>query len=192
MKLDVEPFSTNKKKHQIILTHTGRVVGDYLTSLKKRLRGKSKKVPNYVISRDGVVYELMKPETHRAFFNDVDIDNTSIIISLENLGWLDKEPLKNSYINWIGNIYSGEVVQKKWRDYFIWQPYTTEQMNSLVELCEKLMKEFKIDKKFVGHNTKVPGVRKYCGIVTRSNFDSNFTDLSPAFDYELFAKLIEK
>ena len=108
------------------------------------------------------------------------------------MGWLDKEPLKNSYINWIGNIYSGEVVQKKWRDYFIWQPYTTEQMESLVELCEKLMKEFKIDKKFVGHNTKVPGVRKYCGIVTRSNFDSNFTDLSPAFDYELFSKLIEK
>ena len=74
----IESFSKNNKKHQIILTHTGRVVGDYLTSIKRRLRGKSRKVPNYVISREGVVYELMKPETHRAFFNDKEIDDTSI------------------------------------------------------------------------------------------------------------------
>ena len=51
----IESFSKNKEKHQIILTHTGRVVGDYLTSVKRRLRGKSKKVPNYVVSRDGKI-----------------------------------------------------------------------------------------------------------------------------------------
>ena len=53
------------------------------------------------------------------------------------------------------------------------------------------MKKFKIDKKFVGHNTKVSGVERYEGITTRSNYDSKYTDLSPAFDYELFSKLIE-
>ena len=191
MKLEIEPFSTNKNKHQIILTHTSRNVDDYLMSITKRLGGKTKKVPNYVIGRDGEVHQLMEPHTHRSFFKDSEIDEISIIVSLENLGWLEKEPLKNSYINWIGNIYTGDVVEKKWRDYFVWQPYTTEQMESLVELCKTLMKKFKIDKKFVGHNTKVSGVERYEGITTRSNYDSKYTDLSPAFDYELFSKLIE-
>ena len=191
MKLEIEPFSTNKNKHQIILTHTSRNVDDYLMSITKRLSGKTKKVPNYVIGRDGEVHQLMEPHTHRSFFKDSEIDEISIIVSLENLGWLEKEPLKNSYINWIGNIYTGDVVEKKWRDYFVWQPYTTEQMESLVELCKTLMKKFKIDKKFVGHNTKVSGVERYEGITTRSNYDSKYTDLSPAFDYELFSKLIE-
>lgn len=191
MKLEIEPFSTNKNKHQIILTHTSRNVDDYLMSITKRLGGKTKKVPNYVIGRDGEVHQLMEPHTHRSFFNDSEIEEISIIVSLENLGWLEKEPLKNSYINWIGNIYTGDVVEKKWRDYFVWQPYTTEQMESLVELCKTLMKKFKIDKKFVGHNTKVSGVQRYEGITTRSNYDSKYTDLSPAFNYELFLKLIE-
>ena len=191
MKLEIEPFSTNKNKHQIILTHTSRNVDDYLMSITKRLGGKTKKVPNYVIGRDGEVHQLMEPHTHRSFFKDSEIDEISIIVSLENLGWLEKEPLKNSYINWIGNIYTGDVVEKKWRDYFVWQPYTTEQMESLVELCKTLMKKFKIDKKFVGHNTKVSGVERYEGITTRSNYDSKYTDLSPAFNYELFSKLIE-
>lgn len=191
MKLEIEPFSTNKNKHQIILTHTSRNVDDYLMSITKRLGGKTKKVPNYVIGRDGEVHQLMEPNTHRSFFKDNEVDEISIIVSLENLGWLEKEPLKNSYINWIGNIYTGDVVEKKWRDYFVWQPYTTEQMESLVELCKTLMKKFKIDKKFVGHNTKVSGVERYEGITTRSNYDSKYTDLSPAFDYELFSKLIE-
>lgn len=191
MKLEVEPFSTNKNKHQIILTHTSRNVDDYLMSITKRLGGKTKKVPNYVIGRDGEVYQLLEPDTHRSFFNDKGVDEISIIVSLENLGWLEKEPLKSSYINWIGNIYTGDVIEKKWRDYFIWQPYTTEQIESLVELCKSLIKKFKIDKKFVGHNTKVSGVERYEGITTRSNYDSKYTDLSPAFDYELFLKLIE-
>ena len=191
MKLEIEPFSTNKNKHQIILTHTSRNVDDYLMSITKRLGGKTKKVPNYVIGRNGVVHQLMEPYTHRSFFKDNEIDEISIIVSLENLGWLEKEPLKNSYINWIGNIYTGDVVEKKWRDYFVWQPYTTEQMESLVMLCKDLMKKFKIDKKFVGHNTKVSGAERYEGITTRSNYDSKYTDLSPAFNYELFSKLIE-
>ena len=191
MKMDVEPFSTNKKKHQIILTHTSRNVDDYLMSINKRLGGKLKKIPNYIIGRDGEVHQLMEPQNYRSFFNEKSVNEESIIISLENLGWLEKEPLKNSYINWIGNIYTGDVIEKKWRDYFIWQPYTTKQMESLAKLCDTLMKKFKINKKFVGHNTKVSGVERYEGITTRSNYDSKYTDLSPAFDYDLFSKLIE-
>ena len=168
----------SKKKNQIILTHTSRDVEEYLTSLKYRMNGKFNRVPHYVISKEGTVIKLLKDEAYSNYFQEINVNRNSIIVCLENLGWLEKVPLKDYYTNWIGNIYSGEVVEKKWRDYFIWQPYTTEQMNSLVELCEKLMKQFKIDNKFVGHNTKVPGVKKYNGIVTRSNLDRKSTRLN--------------
>jgi len=43
----------------------------------------------------------------------------------------------------------------------------------------------------VGHNTKINGVQKFEGVVTRSNFYSDRTDLSPAFNFEEFLKKIE-
>jgi hypothetical protein len=55
-------------------------------------------------------------------------------------------------------------------------------------LCVKLTKETNIPLKSVEHNTKINGIEKFEGIVTRSNFDSEFTDVSPAFNFELFIK----
>jgi hypothetical protein len=40
----------------------------------------------------------------------------------------------------------------------------------------------------VEHNTKINGIEKFEGIVTKSNFDSDFTDVSPAFNFEYFIK----
>jgi hypothetical protein len=42
----------------------------------------------------------------------------------------------------------------------------------------------------VGHNTKINGIEKYEGVVTKSNFDLNFTDVSPSFNFEKFLKKI--
>ena len=120
------------------------------------------------------------------------INKNSIIISLENLGWLEKEPLKDQHINWIGNIYKGNIIEKKWRDYFFWHPYSDIQLTVCAELCKMLTEKFSIDKKCIGHNTKVDGVQKYNGIITRSNLDSEYTDVSPAFDFEMFINEIEK
>jgi len=115
----------------------------------------------------------------------------SIVICLENLGWLQKTPLGLSYSNWIGDIYSKSIFQKKWKDKLYWEPYSEEQLNSLVELSKKLLVKFSIDNKFIGHNTKVDGVKLFNGIVCRSNYNSRYTDISPAFDYEKFKNLIE-
>jgi N-acetyl-anhydromuramyl-L-alanine amidase AmpD len=188
---EFKPTGKQKKKKQIILTHSSREIKNYLMSLKHRYNGKYDKIPNYVINREGKILKLLNDNEHSNYFSDTNINRNSIIICLENLGWMEKEPLKNSHINWIGNIYKEKIYEKKWRDYFFWQPYTEIQIENTVELCKKLTKELSINKECIGHNTKINGVERYEGIVTKSNFDIEFTDVSPAFNFEQFINKIE-
>jgi N-acetyl-anhydromuramyl-L-alanine amidase AmpD len=185
------PTGKQKKKKQIILCHTSREVEEYLASLKFRYNGKFDRIPNYVITRDGKILQLLSDISYTNYFNNENINRNSIIICLENLGWLEKKPLTNSYINWKGSIYNEQVYEKKWRDYFFWEPYTTSQIESTADLCNQLNETLRIDNRCIGHNTKVVGVENFEGIVTKSNFDSDFTDLSPSFNFETFRKLLK-
>jgi N-acetyl-anhydromuramyl-L-alanine amidase AmpD len=181
----------NKDKTKIVLTHTGRNVINYIQSLKYRNNKSYDKIPNFVISRDGKILQTLSPEKYLKYFQSSNMNRDSVIICLENLGWLEKVPLKKSYINWIGDIYNGEVFERKWRDYIFWQPYTEEQINSCVSLCKRLSEDMSINLKCIGHNTKINGAEKYTGILTRSNFELYNTDISPAFNFENFIKKIE-
>ena len=186
-----KPTGKQKKKNQIILVHTSRNATDYLNCLKYRYNGKYKKIPNYIITREGKIIKLLENIEHSDYFADANVNRNAIIISLENLGWLQKEQLRNYYVNWIGDIYKGNVFEKKWRDYFFWQPYTESQIISLVNLCNELFKETKIKPNIIGHNTKLTGIEKYEGVVVRSNFDVSYTDVNPSFNFEEFLKKIE-
>jgi N-acetyl-anhydromuramyl-L-alanine amidase AmpD len=179
-----------KKKKQIILCHTSREVEEYLTSLKVRYNSKYDKIPNYVITKSGTILQLLPDDAHSNFFYETNINKNSIIICLENLGWLEKKPLTNYYINWKGSIYNQEVYEKKWRDFFFWEPYSEEQVKSAAELCLHLTEILKIKKMCVGHNTKIEGVENFEGIVSKSNFDGKYTDLNPSFSFDTFNKLI--
>ena len=161
-----------------------------MVSIKFRFGGKPIRLPHYIISRDGRILKLIDEELNGYFTNNDRINAKSIVVCLENLGWLEKEPLKQHHINWIGNIYKEKVFDRKWRDYFFWHPYTEIQIEKTAELCLELMEKYKIEKNFIGHNTKVKGVESYIGIITRSNFDEFATDLSPAFNFEKFNKLL--
>ena len=180
-----------KKKKQIILCHTSREVEEYLTSLKVRYNSKYDKIPNYVVTKGGTILQLLPDDGHSNFFYEENINRNSIIICLENLGWLEKKPLTNYHINWKGSIYNQEVYEKKWRDFFFWEPYSEEQVKSTAELCLHLTEILKIKKKCVGHNTKIDGVEHFEGIVSKSNFDGRFTDLNPSFSFDTFNKLID-
>ena len=187
-------FKTEKKlkeKGQIILCHTSREIGEYLISLKFRNSGKYDKLPHYVITRDGKLLEILSPNYSSNYLVDKGIKKQHIIVCLENLGWMNKKPLSDTFLNWIGNIYKDKVYEKKWRDYFLWQPYTDIQVDKTVELCKELCEKFSIPNKFVGHNTKIDGIENFKCIVSRSNFNSRFTDLSPAFPFETFKTKIE-
>jgi hypothetical protein len=181
----------NNKKNKIVLTHTGRGSINYIQSLKYRNNKKYSKIPNFVITRDGKIIQTLSPEKYLRYFSSEKMSKESVVISLENLGWLEKVPLKSSYINWIGDIYNGDIFERKWRDYIFWQPYTMEQMESCVLLCKKLSEDMSIKLKCVGHNTKINGAERHEGILTKSNFELYNTDVSPAFNFEWFVKKIE-
>jgi N-acetyl-anhydromuramyl-L-alanine amidase AmpD len=181
----------NKNKTQIILTNTSRNINDFLQSLKYRHNGKYDKIPNYIVTRDGKVLQLLDNDEYTNYNTTSSINRNSVIVCLENLGWLEKEPLKNYHVNWIGDIYKQKVFNKTWRDYFFWQPYPEEQIILTSKLCVKLTKETNIPLKSVEHNTKITGIEKFEGIVTKSNFDSDFTDVSPAFNFEIFNKYLK-
>lgn len=181
----------HKKKTQIILCHTAREVEEYLVSLKFRYNGKYNKIPHFIITKSGEIVQTLEINRYSRFFEDKSVNENSIILMMENLGWLERKPLSNDYINWKGSIYNGSVFEKKWRDSFFWEPYTEKQLEVLAEMCMKLCEETNIPKVCSGHNTKIDGIKNFEGIVSRSNYDSRFTDLNPSFDFENFVKLIE-
>jgi N-acetyl-anhydromuramyl-L-alanine amidase AmpD len=184
------PSGNQNTKNQIILIHTGRIYSDYINSLTYRFNGNYKKIPNYLITKNGEIFQFLENTEYSNIFDIPNINSNAVIISLENLGWLQKEPLKDYYINWIGDIYNGKVYEKKWRDYFFWEPYTKTQVEKTVELCKNIFSEMSIKPRFIGHNTKINGIEKYEGVVSRSNFDINYTDVNPSFDFEYFLKKI--
>ena len=63
-----------------------------------------------------------------------------------------------------------------------------------VETAKKVgevAKKLKIELKCLGHNTKVDRPDRFGGIITRANFDSKYTDVSPAFNFETFKKYLK-
>ena len=88
---EFKPIGKTKRKKQIVLCHTSREVGEYLTSLKFRYNSKYDKIPNYVISKNGAILQLLPNDGHTNFFNQENINRNGIVICLENLGWLEKK-----------------------------------------------------------------------------------------------------
>ncbi|NBX74786.1 MAG: hypothetical protein EBQ89_10900 [Alphaproteobacteria bacterium] len=191
LSIDVKNKKTSDTKNLIVLCHTHRNLNDYLSSIKYRYNGYYDKIPNYVIGLDGGIYKILDKYDYTNFLDDETLNKRSIIVILENLGWLNKEPLSNSYINWIGDIYNGIVFDRKWRDYFFWHKYTNEQIISAGILCNKLLKDCNIKKNIIGHNTKINGIEKIEGVISRSNIFSECTDLNPSFDFDFMLKTME-
>jgi N-acetyl-anhydromuramyl-L-alanine amidase AmpD len=172
---------------RIIITNTKRTGEDYLKSLEFRNNGNYDKLPNYVVMKNGELIKTLEVGRDTNFFDEDVYNKNSIIISLENLGWVNKNTLSTTYSNWLG-VKINKVYEKKWRDKFFWDIYTDEQMNTLVDVCLNSCEQHKIPKKFIGHNTLIDGIEKFSGIITRSNFSSQDTDVSPSFN---FAYLLE-
>lgn len=176
---------TVSKKKQIILAHTGCNLEDYLVKITTRYNKKYDRVPAYVIAQDGTVYEFFNPKYSTKFMEEDSVDKMSIIIVLENVGWLAKDPKENTYCDWKGHEYLGDVAHKDWRNKKHWATYSDEQMVALLEVIPELCQRFKITKAFVGDNIPIHKPKTFKGVITRSNYDKKFYDLSPAFNFDL-------
>ena len=152
-----------------------------------------KKIPHILIDKKGNIDTIIDSNKSSNFFGDKNIDKRSIFIVLENLGWLEKNPVKDRYTNWIGDTYKGKPFEKKWRANFFWDVYTTDQIKSCAKVIDYLCLKHNINKEFIGHNTKIEGVEKFEGITTKSNYSTYWNDVTPAFDFkELKIHLNEK
>ena len=185
------PFETPKK--QIVIGHTFNHGMKHVIGWKHRFNGEYKKTAAFTIDQEGVIYKHFEPKYHSNILGSKEIDKKSVVILLENDGWLLKDTEKNLFISWVGDIYKGpdKVVEKRWREYTYWAPYTEKQKQSALTLIKELCAEFSIPMVSISHNTKVDNLDKYEGILYRSNLDKYYTDLSPAWNFEEFKNKIE-
>jgi len=189
--IEFKVLGSNKEKKQIIITETKRDYKKYINSLKYRYNKKNPYLPNYVLTKTGETYQIMKPENYSNFMNNEQIDKKSIIIALENYGWLKRKALDNTYVNWIGDIYKEEVFEKNWRNEIFWDKYGIKQIEGLSKLLIELCKNFKIPFSCVEKNVKQDGIEKFNGIVSKSNFDFIHKDVNPSFDFKLLKNKLQ-
>ena len=182
-------MSESNQKKQIILAHTSRIGEDYLKSLECRYNGVYDKLPHYVILKNGEYKKICDENKITNFFDNESLNERAIVICLENLGWLNKDILSPTHSNWLNQKVEGKVKERKWRQKFFWDLYTEKQTETLVNLCDEICDRHDIRKKFVGHNTHLDTLENFEGILNRSNFYYEYTDLSPAFN---FVYLLEK
>jgi hypothetical protein len=180
-------------KKQIVLANTFNHDMKHVIGWKTRYNGEYKKTAAFTIDAAGVVYQHFDPRYQSKYFGKIDLDMKTIIILLENDGWLFNDKEKNNYITWFGDIYNkpSDVFEKRWRGYTHWANYTKEQFDSCVELTKMLCDEFFIPNVAISHNTKVYTLSEFQGVVYKSNIEKYYTDLTPAWDFENFKTKLE-
>jgi len=186
-------YKTEFNKRQIVLGNSFSEKDYHIRGWKTRNGGEYRKTSTFTIFKDGKIYQHFNPKMYSDFLNNKLFDKKIISIVLENQGWLQKDLLTNEYFNWVGNIYNKnkDVFEKRWRGFTYWDSYSKKQINSCANLVKHLCEEYNIPKKCVGHNTYIDGVEYFEGIVYRSNYHKECTDLNPSWDFKKFKELIE-
>jgi hypothetical protein len=177
-------YITKHKKTQIILAGSLRKDNFHIKRLQHKDYGKSKKWPTYSISREGKIFQHFDPKYYSDFMENKKIDKQSISIVLENMGMVFWDYEADAFLN---NLHEkcdeNNVYEKNWRGYSYCESYTEEQYDANLNLCVYLCEKFKIPFDSLGMNVIHDEAPNFNGIVTRSNFDVEYTDLNPSFNF---------
>jgi hypothetical protein len=179
-------------KKQIVIGHTNNNDMKHVVGWKKRNNGQYNKTAAFTIDAAGVVYKHFDPKYQSKYFGKLELDTKSIIILLENDGWLTRKNANSAFYNWKGDIYNGRVVGKLWRGNNSWSHYTDKQFESCVELVNMICDEFFIPNVAMSHNTKIDDLSDFQGVVYKSNIERYYNDLSPAWNCEEFKNKVEQ
>lgn len=185
---------TKHKKEQIILGGSLRKGSNHILHLQTKDFGMTKRWPTFSITREGKIYQHFDPVYYSDFMGNRELDKKSISIVLENMGMLFYDGGKECFVNWISEECADSklIGEKLWKNYRYWERYFDAQYESLVSLCLYLMKEHDITLDAIGHNVMETEIdmMSFKGIATRSNYDSEYTDLNPLFDWSKFLKML--
>lgn len=179
---DSNYYKNKSPKSQIVIANSLRKKNYHITHLQHKDLGLSKKWSNYTINREGKIYEHFDVRCHSDFLGVKDGDRKSISIVLENMGCLFKTSDDN-YVNWLNEYCdANNVVEKKWMGYNYWEKYSNQQLISLIELLKKLCDDYSIPPIFVEFQHYHNDISKYRGIVFKTNYIDDGTNVSPLLD----------
>ena len=171
-------YKTKIAKTQIIVANSLRLDDNHIIRLKHKNFGKSKNWSTFTVKRNGEILRHFNDVYHSDFMGKKEVDIKSITIVLENMGWLRK--IGGGYYNWINEVCDPDtVINRKWMGYKYWQSYTDEQINSLIKLCKYLCDKHNIMKSVIGFHHHHKDIKKYKGLVLKSNHIENSTDSNP-------------
>lgn len=188
---EVNRYKTQSPKTQIVIAGSQRSSNNHLLRLLRKNYGASKSWNTYTISREGLIYQHYDPKYHTDFLGVKEGDKQSISIVLENMGRLFKTS-DDEYMNWINERCElDNVIEKNWLGYKFWEMFPDVQIRSTVDLCLKLCEEFGIQKNVMEFRSYHKDTSKVRGIVFRSNYIEDSTDINPLFDISEFTALIK-
>lgn len=191
-KIDTHKFHQKKQdKSLIILTDTKRLYNNhYINGLEL-----SNTSPHFLIERGGELNQLFEPFYYSDFFLSEDINKLGIVIALQNAGWLEYNLKNDVFFNWALDIVNKNEIfdGQRYKQKKYWHTYTKQQYDSLCVLINYLIDKFNIDRDGIFHSFTANEVDyiDFDGIVCESNFDSNATSVSPAFDFKYLKELLK-
>lgn len=185
-------YKVKSVKTQIVIATSLRKNSYHITRLQHKEIGNSKKWNTYTINRDGSVIFQHYDDKHHTDFLDIKAgDKQSISIVLENMGCLFELPDK-TYINWLNEeCPMDRVAEKKWLGYNYWEKFDDQQINALAKLCIMLCEKHNIPKDVINFQHYHKDIHRFKGIVFRSNYVEDSSDINPMFNLTKFTKLIK-
>lgn len=199
MKIDFKTYKLLKenyieeeaKKNKIVLCNSFNTNMNHYFGWLKRSNGNYKKTAHFTISSDGIIYQHFDTNYRSNFLKETNLNANSIIIVIENIGFLEKAP-NNSLITIFGDIYKGDnISEKKWRNFEFWEGYDNKQLLALGKLLIDLCDKHEIELKIPENNLKLDNIYNYNGILYRANIDKKYTDLNPNWDFKKLKQKIE-
>jgi len=181
---------TQTNKTQILLATSLRKDNNHITHLQHKDFGKTKKWNTYTVSRNGIVYQHYDNKYYSEFIGIKEADKQSISIVMENMGCLF-HTVNGDYINWINEVCNeNDIVEKQWYGYNYWEQIPDIQLENVAELCNKICEENNIPKICIDFNHYHKDIIKFKGIVFRSNYVEDSSDMNPLFNIAKFNDIL--
>ncbi len=178
------------KKTQIIIGFSQRKDDFHINRLRHKDYGNTKKWNTYSITRDGDIYEHYDPKFYSDFMGIKEVDKSSISIVIENMGSLLKSP-EGDYVNWINEKCPKKLVgEKKWLGQQYWEIFPEKQIENTIELCKKLCDDFNIQYHAIEFHYPHKDMKKFNGVVLKSNYFEDSSSVNPLFDLIKFNELL--